>query len=187
MCSPLEARGPSLYGINAHAFHQEFVLPAAECCVWDLLTCPSQYAQWCSAVTVKTKDSSTVSQLTSGSTWLESHHGALFLRPWLDVRVLSIDPNQRSMSLCLDDGCNHIQQQLTVMPHPNQPDTSHVSARLECYQHTAKGLVPCEKLAVMFKKADKRLANLAAFLQANTAADATATALIGLSASLVPV
>lgn len=56
----------------------------------------------------------------------------------------------------------------------------------ECYQHTATGPVPSAKLAVMFKKADKRLASLAAYLQHSVAAAAIAGAALA-HTSVAPV
>lgn len=165
-----------------HTSTQEFLLPAAPDIVWGLLSSPSLYHQWCQTVTVKSQHDSPISRLQPGSNWLENHHGALFLREWMVVKVLQYNSEDRSMSLCLDDGLNHIQQQLQVAPVSCQAGLCRMTCSIECYQHTGSGPVPCEKLAVMFRKADGRLTSLAAHLQAahtdiaaNTAATPTVT------------
>jgi len=175
----------------SHTSTQEFLLPAAPDVVWGLLTSPSRYHQWCQTVTVKSQHDSPISHVQPGSKWLESHPGALFLREWMLVKVLEYSPEDRSMSLCLDDGLNHIRQQLQVAPVSCQADLCRMTCSIECYQHTGSGPVPSEKLAVMFKKADGRLTSLAAHLQAahaniapNTAATPTVTTV---SAPLVAV
>jgi hypothetical protein len=92
------------------------------------------------------------------------------------------------MGLCLDDGHNHIQQQLVVLPSsPQEPGGCRIVATLSCFQRTpSKQLVRSEKLAVMFRKADRRLASLLAYVQsaqhaaaAPAAAPPTAAAALG--------
>jgi hypothetical protein len=81
-------------------------------------------------------------------------------------------PEDCCLQLCLDDGLNHIQQQLQVLPDSSDINSCRIRASLACFQHTPTGLVPSMKLAVMLRKADKRLTSLADYLHSHTAAAA---------------
>lgn len=160
---------------SSHVYIQEYVLCASPDSVWQLLSSPGMYGRWCGTVTIRhhTKHPGT---LTSGSSWQESHHGALFLRSWVNATVTQHSTDQRSMVLLLDDGFNHIQQQLKVVG--DSPGVCRIVTSLSCFQRRAENSppVPSEKLALMWKKADKRLASLAGYIQGSAAAAAAGAA-----------
>lgn len=173
---------------QSHAYIQEYAIAAPPAFVWELLCSPSM---WGASDTVTIRHTKHPGTLTSGSSWQESHHGALFLREWVTATIAQHCDDQMKLLLQLDDGHNHIQQQLRVVE--DGPGACRIITSLACYQRRAATSppVPSDKLALMWRKADKRLASFvgrvaAAAAAATAAAAADAPAAIQ-HAPLVPV
>lgn len=145
-----------------HSFVSSVEMAAAPGTVWQYLTKPRLQPGWYPAAQVTGQWPTGRATLSPGDCWEESHAHALFLRPSMRVTVLEADTPTLNLALCYDDGFNCITQELQVQTCT--AGNTRIICTTTCYTRTAAGLVPSDRLAVMWRKYDAKLHCLALHL-----------------------
>lgn len=121
-----------------------------------------------------------------GSKWLESRN-LLFLRQSCTVEVLDLDEDSMSLTTRMDDSYNCILIKTSVSAHPSSYSRSIVTQTVECLIRAGGLLLPSERLACMWRKADRTLLWLREYLQPCCAelAQRTSSNMLGISTPAV--
>jgi hypothetical protein len=155
---------------TAHIYRNEVIVEGSADMVYKALSMPPTFM----GPDVRCLDvlSSSSGTVRPGDFWRESRASLLFLRDWAAVSCVSAQPG-KTLQLSMDDGHSRILLTYCVTPVGNTQESSSISSSstcvtetVECYACHAPGqAVPSERLACMFRKADKKLEALKLHLQ----------------------
>lgn len=153
----------------AHIYTNEVIMEGSADMVYKALSMPPSFLPDCRCLDVLSSSSGSV---RPGDFWRESRASLLFLRDWAAVSCVSAQPG-KTLQLAMDDGHSRILLTYSVKPLGGIQDSKISSSRstcvtetVECYACHAPGqAVPSERLARMFRKADRKLEALKLHLQ----------------------
>lgn len=146
---------------TSNAYSVSVDIAEAPAMVYGLLKSPRVQSYWNKDVQLMTP---APHNLRPGSKWLESRN-LLFLRQSCSVEVLDLDDAAMCLTTRLDDSYNCILIKTSVSPHPATYSHSIVTQTVECFTCAGGHLLPSERLACMWRKADRTLLWLRDYLQ----------------------
>lgn len=145
----------------SNAYSVSVDIAEAPAIVFKLLTSPKTHSFWNQDVHVLDPPPDS---LGLGSKWQESR-SLLFMRQSCSVQVTELDESAMFATLRLDDSYNCILVKTWVSPHPANNGHSIVSQAVECFVRAGGTASPSERLACMWRKADRTLQLLRDYLQ----------------------